>query len=77
LGEVQRTSQFLHSQLSPHYNPKDGQHVENTEIMFYKIWQDKKSTEQEQEDALKQLELITFKDRVKFANFESEEFGAE
>jgi len=77
LEEVQRASQFLHNQLPPHYNPKDARHVENAEIMFYKIWQDKKNTEQEQEEALKQLELLTFKDRANFANFESEEFGAE
>jgi len=45
--------------------------------MLYKFWQDEKNTEQAKVDALTELELIMFKDRAEFPNFELEEFRAE
>jgi len=37
LKQVELTTQFLHSQLPPHYNPRDGRHIGNSDVMDYSV----------------------------------------
>ena len=75
MATVQRASQLLSSQVHPHYNKKDGRHVENSATMLYKIVDNQDSTKEARHEALATLESMTFEDRAEFS--ESEEFKAE